>query len=101
MKLKGFGNRNYCFCIFKMVIKENILLICSFFILYYLKMFFFWVSERYFFDRWLDENFVVCFFGLLDDLLYFLVNCLCLYYFFLDLNLFLDCSIDYLYYFVG
>lgn len=97
MRVKGFGNRNYCYRMFKMVIKENIILICKFVIIYYLKIFFFWVSERYLLDRWLDENVVLCFLGLVDDLLYFLVICLCFYYFILELNLFVNCSTDYLY----
>ena len=101
MKSKGLGNRNYCFRIFKMAIKENISSTCSLLTSYHLKTLLFWASERHPPDRWSDENLAVCFLGLLDDLLHSLANCSCPHYFLPDLNLFSDCSTDHLYHLAG
>ena len=101
MKSKGLGNRNYCFRIFKMAIKENISSTCSLLTSYHLKTLLLWASERHPPDKWSDENLAVCFLGLLDDLLHSLANCSCPHYFLPDLNLFLDCSKDHLYHLAG
>lgn len=98
MKAKGLGNRNYCYRIFKMAIKENITSTCNLLTTYHLKTLLLWASERHPPDRWSDENIAVCFLGLLDDLLHSLVNCSCPNYFIPELNLFANCSTDHLYF---
>lgn len=96
MRAKGLGNRNYCYRMFKMAIKENISLTCKLLTTYHLKTLLLWASERYPPDRWSDENVAACFLGLLDDLLHSLVTCSCPHYFIPELNLFANCSMDHL-----
>jgi len=98
MKAKGLGNRNYCYRMFKLAIKDTVMSTCSLLTTYHLKTLLLWASERHPPDRWSDENIAVCFLGLLDDLLHSLVNCSCPHYFIPDLNLFASCSTDHLYY---
>ena len=98
MTAKGLGNRNYCYRIFKMAIKENISSTCSLLTSYHLKTLLLWASERQPPARWSDENLSVCFLGLLDDLLHSLVNGSCPHYFIAELNLFSNCSTDHLHY---
>ena len=96
MKAEGLGNRNYCYRIFKMTIKENITSTCNLLTTYHLKTLLLWASERHPPDTWSDENIAVCFLGLLDDLLHSLVNFSCPHYFIPELNLFANCSTDHL-----
>lgn len=98
MTAKGLGNRNYCYRIFKMAIKENISSTCSLLTSYHLKTLLLWASERQPPARWSDENLSVCFLGLLDDLLHSLLNASCPHYFIPELNLFSNCSTDHLHY---
>lgn len=98
MTAKGLGKRNYCYRIFKMAIKENIISTCSLLTSYHLKTLLLWASERQPPARWSDENLSVCFLGLLDDLLHSLLNGSCPHYFISDLNLFSNCSTDHLHY---
>ena len=98
MNAKGLGNRNYCYRMFKLAIKENIISTCKLISTYHLKTLLLWASERHSPNRWSDENIAVCFLGLLDDLLHSLVNCSCPHYFIPELNLFADCSRDHLYF---
>ena len=98
MNAKGLGNRNYCYRMFKLAIKENIVSTCKLITTYHLKTLLLWASERHPSDRWSDDNVAVCFLGLLDDLLHSLVNCSCPHYFIPELNLFADCSVDHLYF---
>ena len=98
MRAKGLGQRNYCYRMFKMAVKENISSACKLLSTYHLKTLLLWASERHPPDRWSDENIALCFLGLLDDLLHSLVNCSCPHYFIPELNLFANCSTDHLYY---
>lgn len=98
MKAKGLGNRNYCYRIFKMAIKENISSTCNLLTTYHLKTLLLWASERYPPDWWSNENVAGCFLGLLDDLLHSLVNGACPHYFIPELNLFANCSTDHLFF---
>lgn len=96
MRAKGLGNRNYCYRIFKMAIKENIMSTCTLLTSYHLKTLLLWASERHPADTWSDENIAVCFLGLVDDLLHSLVNGSCPHYFIPEINLFANCSTDHL-----
>lgn len=96
MRAKGLGNRNYCYRMFKMAIKENITSTCKLVTTYHLKTLLLWASERYPPDRWSDENVALCFLGLVDDLLHSLLTCSCPHYFIPELNLFANCSTDHL-----
>ena len=98
MRAKGLGQRNYCYRMFKMAVKENISSACKLVSTYHLKTLLLWASERHPPDRWSDENIAPCFLGLLDDLLHSLVNCSCPHYFIPELNLFANCSTDHLHY---